>query len=145
MTAEELRSDNHFLIEQLKEVLEENRRLKEDISEIKQDLKESNRRADKEATGRKRLFDKLEIFMDEEKSARDKYRELERKYETLQGRYDLLCAVHYGGSNTCSNKYSGQKNEGIKAEGTLAARLLVACYGTQEPYQAGIHSMRNIK
>ena len=113
MTAEELRSDNRFLIDQLKEALEENRRLKEDISEIKQDLKESNRRADEEAAGRKRLFDKLEKFMDDQKSASDKYRELERKYETLQGRYDLLCAAHYGGSKTCSDKYSGQKNEGI--------------------------------
>ena len=35
MTAEELRSENRFLIEQIKETLEENRRLKEDISEIK--------------------------------------------------------------------------------------------------------------
>ena len=67
MTAEELRSDNRFLIEQLKEDLEENRRLKENISEIKQDLKESNRRADEEAAGRKRLFDKLEKFMDDQK------------------------------------------------------------------------------
>lgn len=89
MTAEELRSDNRFLIEQLKEALEENRRLKEDISEIKQDLKESNRRADEEAAGRKRLFDKLEKFMDDQKSASDKYKVLERKYETLQGRYDF--------------------------------------------------------
>ena len=113
MTAEELRSDNRFLIDQLKEALEENRRLKEDISEIKQALKESNRRADEEAAGRKRLFDKLEKFMDDQKSASDKYRELERKYETLQGRYDLLCAAHYGGSKTCCDKYSGQKNEGI--------------------------------
>ena len=113
MTAEELRSDNRFLIDLLKEALEENRRLKEDISEIKQALKESNRRADEEAAGRKRLFDKLEKFMDDQKSASDKYRELERKYETLQGRYDLLCAAHYGGSKTCSDKYSGQKNEGI--------------------------------
>ena len=72
MTAEELRSDNRFLIDQLKEALEENRRLKEDISEIKQDLKESNRRADEEAAGRKRLFDKLEKFMDDQKSASDK-------------------------------------------------------------------------
>ena len=53
MTGEELRSD---MIDQLKEALGENRRLKEDISEIKQDLKESNRRADEEAAGRKRLF-----------------------------------------------------------------------------------------
>ena len=112
MTEEELRSDNRFLIEQLKEALEENRRLKEDISEIKQDLKESNRRADEEAAGRKRLFDKLEKFMDEQKSNSDKYKELERKYETLLGRYDLLCAAHYGASKTCSDKYSSQKNDG---------------------------------
>ena len=59
MTAEELRSDNRFLIDQLKEALEENRRLKEDISEIKQDLKESNRRADEESTERKNLFKRL--------------------------------------------------------------------------------------
>ena len=113
MTAEELRADNRFLIEQLKETLEENRRLKEDISEIKQELKEANRRADEESAGRKRLFDKLEKFMDGQKSNSDKYKELERKYETLQGRYDLLCAAYYGGSKTCSDKYSGQKNEGI--------------------------------
>ena len=56
MTGEELRS---VMIDQLKEALGENRRLKEDISEIKQDLKESNRRADEEAAGRKRLFDKI--------------------------------------------------------------------------------------
>ena len=113
MTAEELRSDNRFLIEQLKEALGENKRLQESLSEIREDLKESNRRADEEAAGRKRFFDKLEKFMDDQKSASDKYRELERKYETLQGRYDLLCAAHYGGSQTCSDKYSGQKNEGI--------------------------------
>ena len=113
MTAEELRADNRFLIEQLKETIEENRRLKEDISEIKQELKDANRRADEESAGRKRLFDKLEKFMDGQKSNSDKYKELERKYETLQGRYDLLCAAYYGGSKTCSDKYSGQKNEGI--------------------------------
>ena len=59
MTAEELRSDNRFLIEQLKEALGENKRLQESLSEIREDLKESNRRADEEAAGRKRLFDKL--------------------------------------------------------------------------------------
>ena len=113
MTAEELRSDNRFLMEQLKEALEENRRLNEAISEIRQDLKDANRRADEESAERKKVFDRLEKFMDDQKSASDKYRELERKYETLQGRYDLLCAAHYGGSKTCSEKYSGQKNEGI--------------------------------
>ena len=113
MSEEELRRDNRFLIEQLKEALEENRRLKEDISEIKRDLKDANRRADEELAGRKRMFDKLEKFMDDQKSDSEKYKELERKYETLQGRYDLLCAAHYGGSKTCSDKYSSQKNEGI--------------------------------
>ena len=67
MTAEELRSDNRFLIEQLKEALGENKRLQESLSEIREDLKESNRRADEEAAGRKRLFDKLEKFMDDQK------------------------------------------------------------------------------
>lgn len=112
MTAEELRADNRFLIEQLKETLEENRRLKEDISEIKQELKEANRRAEEEAAGRKCLFDKLEKFMDSQKSNIDKYNDLERKYETLQGRYNLLCTAHHRGSMTYSDKYSGQKNEG---------------------------------
>ena len=59
MTEEELRSDNRFLIEQLKEAREENRKLKEDISEIKQALKESNRRADEEAASRKRAHNKI--------------------------------------------------------------------------------------
>lgn len=72
MTAEEFRSENRFLIEQIKETLEENRRLKKDLSEIKQELKEANRRADEEAAGRKLLFDKLEKFMDEQKSYADK-------------------------------------------------------------------------
>jgi len=50
-------------------------------------------------------FPMFSQFIDDQKSANDKYRELERKYETLQGRYDLLCAAHYGGSKTCSDKY----------------------------------------
>lgn len=113
MSEEELRSDNRFLIERLRESQEEIRQLRQNLSDITHELKESNRRADEEASGRKRLFDKLEKFMDEQKLNSDKYKELERKYETLQGRYDLLCAAHYGGSKTCSDKYSNQKNEGI--------------------------------
>ena len=93
MTAEELRNDNRFLIEQLQEAREENRRLREDLSEIRQDLKAANRRADEEAAGRKRLFDKLERFIDDQKSGDDKLKALERKYKTLQDRYELLCAV----------------------------------------------------
>jgi len=83
MTAEELRSDNRFLIEQLKEAREENRKLKEDISEIKQDLKEANRRADEEQAERKKLFDRLVKFMDDQKSADDDKKKLEREIETL--------------------------------------------------------------
>ena len=86
-------------------------RLEGDMSEIKNDLKEANRRADDEAASRQRLFDRLEKFMDDQKSANDKYRELERKYETLQGRYDLLCAAHYGGSKTCSDKAANSAKE----------------------------------
>ena len=52
-------------------------------------------------------------YMDDQKSDSDELKSLQRKYETLQGRYDLLCAAHYGGGKTCSDKYSGQKNEGI--------------------------------
>ena len=113
MTAEELRRDNRFLIEQLLEAQKENKQLREDMAEVKAELKLANRRADEEAAGRKRLFDKLERFMDEQKSDSDELKSLQRKYETLQGRYDLLCAAHYGGSKTCSDKYSGQKDEGI--------------------------------
>ncbi len=71
MTAEELRSDNRFLIEQLKKALEENRRLNEAISEIRQNLKDANRRADEESTERKKVFDRLERFMDDQKAAYD--------------------------------------------------------------------------
>ena len=83
MTEEELRSDNRFLIEQLKEAREENRQLKEDISEIKQDLKEANRRADEEQAERKKLFDRLVKFMDDQKSADDDKKKLEREIETV--------------------------------------------------------------
>lgn len=113
MTEEELRSDNRFLIEQLKEALEENRKLKEDISEIKQDLKEANRRADEEQAERKKLFDRLVKFMDDQKSADDDKKKLEREIETLKNRLAVANQALYGGSKTCSDKYSGQKNEGI--------------------------------
>ena len=112
-TVEELKKYVRFLYASLQEKDRENLQMKKDMAEIKDNLKSANRRADEEAASRKRLFDKLERFMDEQKSENDKYKELERKFETLQGRYDLLCAAHYGGSKTCSDKYSGQKNEGI--------------------------------
>lgn len=113
MTEEELRSDNRFLIEQLKEAREENRKLKEDISEIKQDLKEANRRADEEQAERKKLFDRLVKFMDDQKSADDDKKKLEREIETLKNRLAVANQALYGGSKTYSDKYSGQKNEGI--------------------------------
>lgn len=113
MTAEELRLDNRFLIEQLMEAQNENRQLREEISEIKNDVKAANRRADEEAAGRKRLFDKLERFMDEQKSAADEVERLKRKLETAENRLALANAALYNGSKTCSDKYSGQKNEGI--------------------------------
>ena len=112
-TVEELKKYVRFLYASLQEKDRENLQMKKDMAEIKDNLKSANRRADEEAASRKRLFDKLERFMDEQKSESDRYKELERKFETLQGRYDLLCAAHYGGSKTCSDKYSGQKNEGI--------------------------------
>jgi hypothetical protein len=113
MTAEELRSDNRFLIEQLKGALEENRRLNEAISEIRQDLKDANRRADEESAERKKVFDRLEKFMDDQKAAYDDKVKLEREIETLKNRLAVANQALYGGSKTCNDKYTGQKNEGI--------------------------------
>lgn len=112
-TVEELKKYVRFLYKLNQDKDKRILRMESDMSEIKNDLKEANRRADEEAASRQRLFDKLEEFMDGKKSESDKFKELERKYETLQGRYDLLCTAYYGGSKTCSDKYSGQKNEGI--------------------------------
>ena len=98
MTAEELRSENRLLIEQIKETLEENRRLKEDISEIKQELKEANRRADEEAAGCKQLFDKLEKFMDSQKSDDADMKKLLRKIEALENRLKMANRALYSGS-----------------------------------------------
>lgn len=113
MTAEELRRDNRFLIEQLLEAQKENKQLREDMAEVKAELKLANRRADEEAVGRKRLFDKLERFMDEQKEAADEVRSLKRKLETAEQRLALANQALYGRTKTCSDKYSGQKNEGI--------------------------------
>ena len=88
-TVEELKKYVRFLYASLQEKDRENLQMKKDMAEIKDNLKSANRRADEEAASRKRLFDKLERFMDEQKSESDKYKELERKFETLQGRYDL--------------------------------------------------------
>ena len=109
MTEEELRRDNRFLIEQLMEVQKENRQLKEEISEIRNEVKAANRRADEEAAGRKRLFDKFERFMDEQKSAADEVDKLKRKLETAENRLALANAALYNGSKTCSDKDSERR------------------------------------
>ena len=70
-TVEELKKYVRFLYELNQEKDKRILRLESDMSEIKNDLKEANRRADEEAASRKRLFDKLENFMDGQKSADD--------------------------------------------------------------------------
>ena len=112
-TVEELKQYVRFLYASLQEKDRENLQMKNDMSEIKEDLRAANRRADEEAAGRKRLFDKLERFMDEQKSAADEVEKLKRKLETAENRLALANAALYNGSKTCSDKYSGQKNEGI--------------------------------
>ena len=112
-TIEELKKYVRFLYASLQEKDRENLQIRKEMSEIREELKAANRRADEEAAGRKRLFDRLEDFMDGQESDSSKYDELERKFKTLQDRYDLLRAVHYGSGKTCSEKYSGQTNEGI--------------------------------
>ena len=112
-TVEELKRYVRFLYASLQEKDKEILKMRDDMAEIKEGQKAANRRADEEAAGRKRLFEKLEKFMDDQKSEADKYKELERKYKTLQDRYDLLSAAHYGGSKSCSEKYSDRANDGI--------------------------------
>ena len=112
-TVEELKQYVRFLYASLQEKDRENLQMKNDMSEIKEELRAANRRADEEAAGRKRLFDKLERFMDEQKSAADEVEKLKRKLETAENRLALANAALYNGSKTCSDKYSGQKNEGI--------------------------------
>ena len=112
-TVEELKKYVRFLYELNQEKDKRILQMESDMSDIKAELKEANRRADEESAERKNLFKRLEAFMDDQKSDSDELKSLQRKYETLQGRYDLMCAAHYGGGKTCSDKYSGQKNEGI--------------------------------
>ena len=112
-TVEDLKKYVRFLYELNQEKDKRILQMESDMSDIKAELKEANRRADEESAERKNLFKRLEAFMDDQKSDSDELKSLQRKYETLQGRYDLMCAAHYGGGKTCSDKYSGQKNEGI--------------------------------
>ena len=112
-TVEELKRYVRFLYASLQEKDRENLQIRKEMSEIKEELKAANRRADEEAEGRKRLFDKLDKFMDGQKSADDEKKRLLRKIETLENRLAMANQALYGGSKTCSDKYSGQKNEGI--------------------------------
>ena len=112
-TVEELKRYIRFLYASLQDKDKENSQMRKDMAEIKDELKAANRRADEEAAGRQRLFEKLEKFMDGQKSDEDEKRKLLRKIETLENRLAMANEALYGGSRTCSDKYSGQKNEGI--------------------------------
>ena len=112
-TVEELKRYIRFLYASLQDKDKENSQMRKDMAEIKDELKAANRRADEEAAGRQRLFEKLEEFMDGQKSDEDEKRKLLRKIETLENRLAMANEALYGGSRTCSDKYSGQKNEGI--------------------------------
>lgn len=112
-TVEELKKYVRFLYASLQEKDKENLQMRKDMSEIKEELKASNRRAEEEAAGRKLLFEKLERFMDDQKAADDEKKTLLRKIETLENRLAMANQSLYGGSKTCSDRYSGQKNEGV--------------------------------
>ncbi len=71
---EELKKYDRFLYASLHEKDAENLRIKKDMSEIKDQLREANRRAEEEAINRQRLFDKLEKYMEDNKSESDKYK-----------------------------------------------------------------------
>ena len=133
MTAEELRSDNRFLIDQLKEALEENRRLKEDISEIKQDLKESNRRADEEAAGRKRLFDKLIIHQAASRML---------AMMSIQTAFTTHSYRHVSNNAVTLEIFSWTMSRlGTRVGGTLASRPQVACYQRDARTLSSWHSL----
>lgn len=112
-TVEELKKYVRFLYGMNQEKDRRILKMEKDMSEIKDELKEANRRADEEAEGRKCLFEKLERFMDGQKCDKDEKQALLRKIETLESRLALANQALYGGSKTCNDKYLGQKSEGI--------------------------------
>ena len=112
-TVEDLKKYIRFLYELNQEKDKRILQMESDMSDIKAELKEANRRADEEAIERKKVFDRLERFMDEQKAAADEVKVLKRKLETAENRLALANAALYNGSKTYSDKYSGQKNEGI--------------------------------
>ena len=85
-TVEELKQYVRFLYASLQEKDRENLQMKNDMSEIKEELRAANRRADEESTERKRLYDMLERFMDEQKSAADEIEKKKRKEPLLRKR-----------------------------------------------------------
>lgn len=105
-TVEELKRYVRFLYSSLQEKDRENRQVRDEMSEIKAELKATNRRADSEAESRRRLFDKLERFMDSQKEADDEKKKLLRRIEILENRLALANQALYGGGKTCSEKYS---------------------------------------
>lgn len=105
MTVEELKKYVRFLYELNQEKDKRILRLESDMSEIKEELKAANRRADEEAAGRKRLFERLEDFMDGQKSADEEKKRLLRKIETLENRLAMANQSLYDGSKTCSDEY----------------------------------------
>ena len=112
-TVDELKGYVRFLFATVQEKDQEISHLKNDLSEIKNELKAANRRADEEAETRRKLFERLERFMDDQKSSDEERRRLLRKVETLENRLSLANQALYGGSKTCNEKYSDKKSEGI--------------------------------
>lgn len=112
-TVDELKGYVRFLFATVQEKDQEISHLKNDLSEIKNELKAANRRADEEAETRRKLFERFERFMDNQKSSDEERRRLLRKVETLENRLSLANQALYGGSKTCNEKYSDKKSEGI--------------------------------
>lgn len=96
-TVEELKKYVRYLYASLQEKDKENLQIRKEMSEIKEELKAANRRADEEAAGRKRLFDKLEKFMDSQKSDDDEMKKLLRKIENLENRLKMANQALNGG------------------------------------------------
>lgn len=106
-TVDELKGYVRFLFATVQEKDQEISHLKNDLSEIKNELKAANRRADEEAETRRKLFERLERFMDDQKSSDEERRRLLRKVETLENRFsrffvgiifylrEVLLTLHY--------------------------------------------------
>ena len=112
-TIDELKAFVRFLYATIQEKDQEIHHLRADLLEIKDELKAANRRADEESAARRKLFERLERFMDDQKSSDEEKRRLLRKVETLENRLSLANQTLYGGSKTCNDKYSSKKSEGI--------------------------------